>query len=182
MRVRQHIRFADYWYAANGQFVDLREQTMQEIFKLYPWEWLIREEFAPHLPWNPTRWFEPPWKMILSNKAILAILWELFPSSPYLLPASLEPIGNTFIKKPTLSREGANITLVIDGKTIQQTDGDYNEPFVYQQLYKLPNFSGHYPVIGSWLVNGYACGIGIREDTTPITTNLSRFIPHVFQR
>jgi glutathionylspermidine synthase len=119
--------------------------------------------------------------MILSNKAILAVLWELFPDSSYLLPAALQPIGQTFIKKPTLSREGANITIVVDGKTTQQTEGEYEAPFVYQRLYKLPEFSGNYPVIGSWLVNGYACGIGIREDKTPITQNLSRFVPHLFQ-
>jgi len=29
-------------------------------------------------------------------------------------------------------------------------------------------------------VNGYACGIGIRESDSPITTNLSRFVPHLF--
>jgi glutathionylspermidine synthase len=30
------------------------------------------------------------------------------------------------------------------------------------------------------MVNGYACGIGIREDKTAITGNMSRFVPHVF--
>jgi glutathionylspermidine synthase len=37
------------------------------------------------------------------------------------------------------------------------------------------------PVIGSWMVNGYACGIGIREDSGPITGNMSRFVPHVIE-
>jgi glutathionylspermidine synthase len=31
-------------------------------------------------------------------------------------------------------------------------------------------------------VNGHACGIGIREDQSPITGNLSRFVPHLFRR
>ena len=53
-------------------------------------------------------------------------------------------------------------------------------PFVYQEARSLPQFDGNYPVIGSWLVNGYACGIGIREDRSPITLNTSRFVPHVF--
>ena len=42
---------------------------------------------AGTLPIAPTRWLEPPWKMVLSNKAILVVLWELFPESPYLLRA-----------------------------------------------------------------------------------------------
>ena len=168
------------WNEASRMFVDLREQPIRDIFKLYPWEWLLRETFGPHLIWYPTRWLEPPWKMILSNKAILVILWELFPDSPYLLPAALQPFGNSFVKKPALSREGANITMVIEGHTAFETSGDYGGPFVYQAIHKLPDFNGNYPVIGSWMVNGYACGIGIREDKSPITQNLSRFIPHVF--
>jgi glutathionylspermidine synthase len=53
---------------------------------------------------------------------------------------------------------------------------------VYQQLNPLPEFDGSYPVVGSWMVNGWACGIGIREDATPITGNLSRFVPHLFRK
>jgi glutathionylspermidine synthase len=29
------------------------------------------------------------------------------------------------------------------------------------------------------MVNGYACGVGIREDVSPVTQNTSRFVPHV---
>jgi glutathionylspermidine synthase len=35
-------------------------------------------------------------------------------------------------------------------------------------------------VVGSWTVNGWSCGVGIREDEGLITGNLSRFVPHVF--
>lgn len=168
------------WDEPRRLFVDLREQPIHEMFKLYPWEWLIREAFGRHLIWYPTRWFEPPWKMILSNKAILAVLYELFPDSPYLLPAAFEPLSDSYVKKPTLAREGANITMVANGQIELETGGDYGGPFIYQDLHRLPEFDGNYPVIGSWMVNGYACGIGIREDRSPITQNLSRFIPHVF--
>ena len=43
--------------------------------------------------------------MLLSNKAILPVLWELFPDCPYLLRAENEPFGKTFIRKPMLARE-----------------------------------------------------------------------------
>ncbi len=75
------------------QFVDENECAIADCFKLYPWEWLLREKFAPNLLESSTRWLEAPWKMILSNKAILPILWELFPDSPYLLPASFKPLA-----------------------------------------------------------------------------------------
>jgi glutathionylspermidine synthase len=163
-----------------GLFVDLRERPMHNIFKLYPWEWLIREQFSPFLLRTLVHWLEAPWKMILSNKAILPILHDLFPSSPFILPASFEPLPGPQVRKPILSREGANIAMIIGGKTVIETPGPYTGPYVYQQLQPLPDFQGNLPIVGSWLVNGYACGIGIREDTSPITGNTSRFVPHLF--
>jgi glutathionylspermidine synthase len=161
-------------------FVDTRERPIHNIFKLYPWEWMIREQFSPFLLQTLVHWLEAPWKMILSNKAILPILHDLFPDSPYILPAAFEPLPGPHIRKPILSREGANIAMVIGGKTVIETPGPYTGPYVYQQLQPLPDYQGNLPVIGSWLVNGYACGIGIREDTSPITGNTSRFVPHLF--
>ena len=60
-----------------------------------------------------------------------------------------------------------------------ETEGVYGGPYVYQQFRMLPKFGENYPVIGSWMVNGYACGIGIREDRSPVTRNTSRFVPHM---
>jgi glutathionylspermidine synthase len=40
--------------------------------------------------------------------------------------------------------------------------------------------SGNYPVIGSWVIYGESAGIGIREDRQEVTTNSSRFVPHLF--
>jgi glutathionylspermidine synthase len=118
--------------------------------------------------------------MILSNKAILPVLWELFPNHPNLLPASFNPLSGPFVRKPVLSREGANILIQADGRTLIETPGKYEGPYVYQQYQPLPVFAGNHPVIGSWMVNGYACGMGIREDQSLITGNLSRFVPHLF--
>jgi len=118
--------------------------------------------------------------MLLSNKALLPLLHQLFPKSPYLLPAAFEPLGNSYIQKPILGREGANMHLVVDGEIVQETGGPYDGACVYQEYYALPDFDGNFPVVGSWMVNGYACGIGIREENTRITTNQSRFVPHCF--
>jgi len=167
--------------APRGLFVDLRERPIHNAFKLYPWEWMIREQFSPFLLHTLVHWLEAPWKMILSNKAILPILHRNFPGNPYLLPASFEPLPGPHVRKPILSREGANVAMVIGGKTVIETPGPYGGgPFVFQQLQPLPDFQGNLPAIGSWMVNGNACGIGIREDTSPITGNTSRFVPHFF--
>jgi glutathionylspermidine synthase len=107
----------------------------------------------------------------------------LYPASPYLLETSLEPpAGGDYVKKPILGREGANIQIFEHGKLFLETPGPYDGPAVYQAIRPLPRFDGKYfPVVGSWIVNGWACGIGIREDENLITGNLSRFVPHVFE-
>ena len=161
-------------------FIDLSHQEIKALFKLYPWEWMMYEEFCDHIMHSQTLILEPAWKIILSNKAILAILWELFPAHQNLLPASLnqEEIKGDVVQKPFFSREGANIKI---GKEGISTGGPYGaEGYVYQQHCPLQNFLGNYPVIGSWVIAGQSAGIGIREDKSPITTNKSRFIPHYF--
>jgi len=168
------------WNWDRSQFVDQQDKPIVNCFKLYPWEWMTREQFGPQLLSDNVRWMEPPWKMVLSNKAILPVLHELNPGSPYLLKASYEPPGGSYVRKPMLSREGANIQVVAGGRVVSETGGPYDGPYVYQELCPLAAFGGNYPVIGSWMVNGYACGIGIREDASPVTQNTSRFVPHVF--
>ena len=84
--------------------------------------------------------------------------------------------------KPLHSREGMNISIVQGGRTVAETGGYYGEgPRIYQEYRPLTAFDGRYPVIGSWIVNGYACGVGIREDDQIITQNTSRFVPHLFE-
>jgi glutathionylspermidine synthase len=166
------------WDAPWRLFVDMKQRPIQQLFKLYPWEWLIREEFGQHIPHVQMRWLEPPWKMLLSNKALLPLLWERFPDCPYLLESSFSPLTGSFVRKPVLAREGANIEVVIDGKSTLTTDGRYSGPFVYQRLGPLKPQDGRYPVFGGWVVNGVACGVGIREDDQIVTQNTSRFVPH----
>jgi glutathionylspermidine synthase len=171
------------WDAGRKVFTDLKENPIHQCFKLYPWEWMFHDEFGPHLPLAGCRWFEPPWKAVLSNKAILPILWELYPGSPYLLEARFDPLpGGNYVRKPILGREGANIQVFEHGKLFFQTEGPYEGPSVYQELCPLPRFQNRYfPCIGSWIVNGWACGMGIREDEQLVTGNLSRFLPHLFK-
>ncbi len=178
--VRLHMHEVG-WHEGRREFTDLEERAIGAAFKLYPWEWMLREGFAENLLRGKTRWIEPPWKALLSNKGLLPILWELFPDHPNLLPAyeTPEKLGGDYARKPKLSREGANVSLVRGGVTLAESGGEYgDEGFVYQALRELPDFAGNRPVLGVWVVNHKACGLGIREDASAITGNLSRFVPH----
>jgi glutathionylspermidine synthase len=171
------------WDETTEQFVDLEETPIQNIFKLYPWEWLVNESFGANIlkAKNEPYWIEPAWKMILSNKSILPILWQLYPNHPLLLPSFFEPGSLTnFVKKPKLSREGANIEMMQSGIATNKTGGEYGEEgFIYQELFSLPEFNGKYPVVGSWIIGQEAAGMGIREADGLITDNKSRFVPHL---
>ena len=169
------------WDERRARFVDLDLEPMDYCFKLYPWEWMWHEEFAPQLAMGGTRFIEPSWKMLLSNKGLLPILWELFPDHPNLLPAYDDAalLGRSYVRKPRLSREGANVSWIQDGVVLEETSGDYGEEgHVYQALADIPEFGGHRPIFGVWMVDHEAAGLGIREDTRRITGNLSRFVPH----
>jgi glutathionylspermidine synthase len=172
------------WREPSG-FVGLDDEKIALAFKLYPWEWMFHDAFGEKIAGAPTRWIEPPWKAILSNKGLLALLWEMFPGHPNLLPAFFEDepgaktLSSSFVRKPLLSREGANIAIVRHGDVVASQQGPYGaEGYIRQALAPLPNFSGQYPVLGSWLIDHVPCGLSIREDENPITGNTSRFLPH----
>jgi glutathionylspermidine synthase len=174
------------WSPDRLHFVDLEGEAIVAIFKLYPWEWMIREEFGRQLidTYHTMQWMEPVWKLVLSNKGILPILWELNPGHPNLLEAHFNRPAHMseYVRKPLFSREGANIAIKrADGELVETGGGYGGEGFIYQQLASLPDFAGKYPVLGSWVIDGESAGIGIRETDTLITDNYSRFVPHLFE-
>ncbi|WP_250461049.1 glutathionylspermidine synthase family protein [Microbulbifer litoralis] len=181
----QFVYIEDIGRDAEGRFTDLDDRVITWMFKLYPWEFMFREAYGEYLGRNNIRWLEPPWKAILSNKALLPMLWKLFPDHPNLLPAffedELDRAGafEALVKKPIFSREGANISIVRGGDIQSLSDGPYGEEgFVYQALHALPQFGRNHTLIGSWLVDDEAAGMSLREDDSMITQDLSRYLPH----
>lgn len=162
-------------------------KRIETLFKLYSLEDMVREEFGIHLRSTATRIVEPLWKLALSTKAMLPVLWEMFPNHPNLLETYFEndpraaKLGASYVRKPFLSREGANVTIIapeVTGGRIG-VEGPYgSEGYIRQQLHLLPQFGEDWTVIGSWIVAGQPAGIGLREDRTPITRDTSRFVPH----
>lgn len=168
----------------DGCFYDPSGERVKRCFKLYPWEWMVDESADGCLA--DVQWVEPVWKLLMSNKAILKVLFDLFPDSPYVLPCYLSrPESGLFCKKPVYSREGHNVSVLEirnweERVRLAETEGDYNQgAYVYQEYVEPTAYSGRYPVIGSWVVGGEPAGIGIRENRTEITGNLSEFVSHI---
>jgi glutathionylspermidine synthase len=170
------------WADAAHRFVDGEGEAISVLCKLYPWEWMMRDEFAPHLLDTRIRAIEPAWKLLMSTKGLLPVLWEMNPGHPNLLPAAFERfrISGDFVQKPLYSREGANVTLYRGGEVLRAGGSYGQEGWIYQAYTPIPCFAGSYVTIGSWVVGDEPAGIGIREDATPITCNTSQFVPHYF--
>jgi glutathionylspermidine synthase len=171
---------------ADGRFTDRDDKIISNLFKLYPWEWMMAEEFGRYIPASGTHVIEPAWKAILSNKGLLPLLWAMNEGHPNLLPTYFEEdpraetLGDTYVRKPLLSREGQNVELVRGGRKSVAIDGPYGaEGYVVQAFHPLPEFDGNYPMMGCWLVASRPAGMGVREDDNLVTGNNARFLPHV---
>jgi glutathionylspermidine synthase len=165
------------------RFVDHEGRVMNTCFKLYPWEDMLTDEFGDRVLADPdsTRWIEPLWKVLLSNKALLAALWALYPGHENLLAAYLDrPWGmDAWIAKPLHGREGDGMRWTIDGVEHTAAAQNYgSEGYVFQLWSPPPSFDGNHPVLGSWVIDGNAAGLGIRESDGPITDYWARFVPH----
>jgi glutathionylspermidine synthase len=189
-----------------GRFVDLQGKAIRTLFKLYPWEWVLNEGFGAHaletmdaadqtVVEGRVQWLEPIWKMLWSNKALLAVLWDLNPGHELLLPAYLDGPGKmqNYVRKPLFGREGNGVTVFRNwaeesgqkAKTVAETAAEDAKvsggKFVWQQMASLAQADGRTAVLGSWLVDGEPAGMGVRESDGLITNNFSRFVPHLFR-
>jgi len=166
----------------NGDtLLDENDLPITTLLKAYSWEWFSEAEFK-RIVQSHIQLIEPAWKMLLSNKGLMVLLWKMFPHHPNLLPSFFEQkhLSGDYVKKPLQGQCGENVSIHSDRGVIVSPIRDNKSKFIYQQAHLLPNFAGNYPVIGSWLIAGEAAGIGLREDDTPITLNECRFVPHCF--
>lgn len=190
-----------------GLFVDNRNYSQQEkhidvLFKLYPWEYLVNDEFFPYIEGSKTTFIEPAWKLVLSSKGLLAKMYELEPECPYLIPTKLADeddltvlsnlkynlnfnkyfvnSSDSYVIKPCLSREGSGVLIVKDGK-ITKTESDLRNSKQHVIQDCVPSYKTEKGTImaGVWVINDVSCGMGIRLDGD-ITGNNAQFIPHFF--
>ncbi|SFG70662.1 Glutathionylspermidine synthase [Palleronia marisminoris] len=170
-----------------GQFADAEDQAIGTLFKLYPWEDMLRDDFADAIAGANVRIIEPAWKAILSNKGILPVLWRMFPGHPNLLPAvfadeDAETVGPDVVEKPIFSREGAGVRIRAGADSEASSDTAYDaHPRILQSYAPLPRFGDDYVMCGIWMIGAEAHGLGLREDVSRITQDTSRFRPHYIE-
>ena len=210
----RRIYIEDVGLGNDGRFYDNSKAYENEpvhlevIFKLYPWEYMLEQEFGQAAFKDManiegvdgsyaggTFWIEPPYKLLWSNKALFAVLWQLFGDDPrgrYLLPTYFEgeqPESMTdYVRKPFLGREGANVEIFRNGEQMLSIPGHYDtSSCVVQAFHPLPAFyhgseeTPLHPMCGIWMADGEPVALGIRECEGLVTDNSSFFIPHVIR-
>jgi glutathionylspermidine synthase len=173
------------------KFVDLDGNTLRTLAKIYPWAWLVKDDFARHLEFAGTSVIEPAWRMLPADKRFLALLWEMFPGHPNLLPASMEPMSAPCVAKPALGRDGRGVIFHANGADKPATGGDTqiaeaddaaeDGPLVWQAMAPSASVDGCHLMAGVWCVASQPSGLGLREADGPFVGGQARFVPHIVE-
>ena len=156
-------------------------------FKLYPWEDLATDE--PELTTTLENIMQnqkaiilnPAYTLLFQSKGMMKILYDLFPTSPYLLKTSFEPLaGVKYVEKSVFGREGANTKIVdANGEVLEQTDGPYeNYKKVYQEYVDFPKDNQGNKYQAGIFFAYEACGVSFRKGSE-IMDNMSKFVGHI---
>lgn len=176
----------DVEFSEDGVF--LADENYEFCFMLIPWEIIaIEESELAHLLTKIIKnqkaiILNPAYTLLFQSKAILEILWQLYPNHKYLLKTSFLPLENAKqVKKPFFGREGANVTILDkNGEIITKNNGDYeNNGFIYQEFAELNEYNGEFYQAGVFFAYE-ACGLGFRKGGT-IIDNYAQFVGHIIK-
>ena len=79
-----------HWFALSNYPYRTYDDDIDCLINNYPKEWLaVEADYDAVLPYDfsELRSYEPWWKLIVGNKALLPLLWSMYPGHPNLLPA-----------------------------------------------------------------------------------------------
>lgn len=183
--------------------VDADNIPIKRVWKTWAWETAldqIRDEIEDHQPaktaadaGSPPRLVdvllrrgvmvhEPLWTLIPSNKAILPVIWSLFPDHPYLLESQFELTENLlrggYVEKPIVGRSGENIVISDTDDIIGRTEGRFGDrQRIYQNLFRLPQVGDMNVQVCSFAVAGSFAGACVRVDPSLVIRGASDVMP-----
>jgi glutathionylspermidine synthase len=145
---------------------------------------MLREPLARHLPTARCRFVEPARRLLLGNKAMLSLLWGLFPGHSCLLPCRDEPPagGGSWVAKPLFAREGSNVTVCRHGRVAEETGGEFDDQKrVNQEFVESAALTGFRSRFGVWMAGRNPVALAVRETDGLIITGDSPFVPHAIE-
>ncbi|MEE4166880.1 MAG: glutathionylspermidine synthase family protein [Desulfocapsaceae bacterium] len=182
---------------SSGQIIDPDGIPIKHVWKTWAWETVfeqIRKETTAPLERNAPgladillhpeiQVFEPLWTAIPSNKAILPVMWELFPDHPYLLDSQFELTENLrssgYVKKPIVGRSGENIAIIdTDELILRKTDGRFGtHKRIYQRFCPLSQVEQMNIQVCTFSVQGSYSGVCVRVDPSLVIKGESDVMP-----
>jgi glutathionylspermidine synthase len=156
-------------------------------FKLIPWEDIALEEsdlaliLKDIIQNQKAIIFNPAYTLMFQSKAILKILWDLYPNHPLLLETSFEPlVGKKQVQKPIFGREGGSVSILdSDGTSLAKAEGDYDShTMIYQEYTQLPTDTNGTSYQAGLFYAYEACALGFRKGGL-ILDNMSKFVGHI---
>jgi len=185
----------------DGAVLDPEGAPIRWVWKSWAWETALdqlraeADEEAQHHPrprlmdvlFQPdTMVFEPLWTLIPSNKAILPVLWEMFPDRRYLLETGHKLTDRLrrrgYVSKPIAGRCGENIVIVPGAggsdNLASATEGRFDDQdLVWQELAPLPKVGAQFVQICTFTTGGVYAGSCVRADRSPIIAAQSDVLP-----
>ncbi len=164
-----------------------QDEIYELWFKLIPWEDIALEEsdlamILKNIVHNQKAiLFNPAYTLMFQSKAILKVLWDLYPHHPLLLETSYEPlVGKKQVQKPIFGREGGSVSILdTDGSTVASEEGDYdNHKMIYQAYTAFPTDSTGASYQAGLFYVYESCSLGFRKGGL-ILDNMSKFVGHI---
>jgi len=123
--------------------------------------------------------YEPLWTLIPSNKAILPVLWSMYPGHPLLLNTDFELTeslaSGPYAQKPVVGRCGANVKLFSElDQLLEGTAGKFEDrDQIYQEYFPLPRVGDYFVQVSTFVAGRSWAGTGVRVDRSRIVTGRS---------
>lgn len=158
---------------STGRFVDLEMDEIRILMKTHPWQWLIQDPFGADLlkatASERLEVAEPAWKLLLTNRAIMQQMWEMYPFHPVLAETHGSAAGFGW-DQPVIARPkfGAGELLARRGEvaggrfsSAQAMDDQAEEGEILQGIVPMASDGARFDV---WIVGDEPVGMGVRED------------------
>ncbi len=191
------VGWQDPYDDVEGYYVDPDGDAITKLLLMYPLAYLINDDFGAALvdlvTTGEVQIIEPAWKLLASNKRLLATMWERNAYHPALLntvPATSGTAAglllgtNGYVSKPYSGFDGQNIQVFnADATKADETAGSFAaDDRVLQQRASLTETGGVFMAVDAWVIdNGNVVALGVREADTPILDSAARFVPHIVE-
>lgn len=183
------------WSKNDNSWIDDDGREINNLYKHFPWDMLINQKVSKDFINHTDKLgliLDPAWKMVLSSRAMLPALWEMYPNSKILSPASISDtakLGNNIVTAPLLPVTSRNEMAVLKNrqftswgepmKTFSEKNDLAHRTLEIPKRYKDKTGEYRFAYMSVFAISTAIVGIGMRETRLPLLGANSTFRPHL---